>query len=197
MEKILLYIKHNAKPLWKFIERCNELVLTLKYRKQFAELEGQYRNETDTNNEFQFRLITADDVGILYGLLAKLEEDYVKLFKPHSFDRDELSYVLRSRNFLTFGYFYKQQLIGYFMLRLFANKKTFLANLVDPAFNGKGIGKDMVKIMYQIVNMLGWNAYATISEKNIAALKTINYIIIKKLPNDYLFIKHDTTKQDW
>ena len=55
----------------------------------------------------------------------------------------------------------------------------------------------MVKIMYRIVNRLGWDAYATISEKNLAALKTINYIILKKLPNEYMLIKHDTTQQDW
>ena len=62
--------------------------------------------------------------------------------------------------------------------------------------NGKGIGKDMVKIMYRIVNWLGWDAYATISGKNPAALKTFNYIIVKKLPNDYILVKYDTTKQD-
>lgn len=197
MEKILLYIKHNLKPLWKVIERCNALFLKVIHRKQIAVLEGNYRDFRATNNEFQYRLITPADLEILYGLLSKLDKDYVKYFNPHSFDYQDLKYVLKSKNFLTLGYFYNQQLVGYFMLRLFANKKAFTSRVVDPDFNGKGIGKDMARIMYRMANELGWGAYGTASEKNIASLKTHNFEIVKKLPNGYILIKYDTKNTDW
>lgn len=197
MEKILLYIKHNLKPLWKIIERCNELYLKVVHKKQLSVLKEKYRNPTATNDEFQYRLITGDDLDALYGLLSKLDKDYVKYFNPHSFEYDDLRYVLKSQNFLTFGYFCGTTLVGYFMLRLFGNKKAFTARVVDPVYNGKGIGKDMAKIMYRMANELGWGAYGTASEKNIASLKTHNYEIVKKLPNGFILIKYDLKNTDW
>ena len=197
MEKLLIYIKHHVKPLWKLIESCNERYLKILHKKQLSALEERYSILAATNNEFQYRLITVDDLDGLYGLLSKLDKDYVKYFNPHGFGYDELKYVLQSINFLTFGYFYNNQLVGYFMLRLFGNKKVFTARVVDPAFNGKGVGKDMARIMYRMANELGWGAYGTACLKNIASLKTHNYEIVKKLSNEFVFLKFNTKNTDW
>lgn len=190
MEKILLYIKHNLKPLWKVIERCNELALKVLYYKQFTALEDQYRDYIHTNNKFHYRLITPNDADMLYDLLSKLDKDYVKFFNPHGFNRDELKRVLKSKNLITFGYFYDTELVGYFMLRLFVGKKAFLGYVVSPFYSGRGIGKDMVRILYGIACSLSWDAYATISKNNIASIKLHNYQIVKKLPNEYVLLKY-------
>lgn len=190
MEKILLYIKHNLKPLWKVIERCNEFALKIMYHKQLIELQNQYRNPIETNNGFHYRLITRDDVDKLYGLLSGLDEDHVKFFNPHGFTCDDLKQVLQSKHLLTFGYFYKKEQVGYFFLRLFAGKKAFLGYVVAPLYSGRGIGKDMVRVLCGIAGRLGWDAYATISERNIASLKLHNYKVVKKLPNDYVLLKY-------
>lgn len=190
MEKILLYIKHNLKPLWKVIEHCNELALKVLYRRQLAEIEKTYRNCTATNTEFHYRLIARDDVDKLHGLLSRLDSDHVRFFNPHGFTHDDLTQVLHSKNLVTFGYFYNKELVGYFFLRLFVGKKAFLGYVVKPDHGGRGIGKDMVRILCGIARSFGWTAHATISDKNIASLKLHNYRVVKKLPNDYVLIKY-------
>ncbi len=189
MEKCLLYIKHNLKPLWKAIERCNELALRTLYHRQLAKIERRYRDPVETNNGFRYRLITPDDADMLCALLSKLDKDYVKFFNPHGFTREELRNVLTSKNLLTFGYFHNAALVGYFMLRLFVGKKAFLGYVVDPSCAGRGIGRDMVKILYGIASKLGWGAYATISEQNIASLKLHTHQVVKRLANNYILVK--------
>jgi len=197
MEKLLLYIKHNLKFLWRIIEFFNSLLLNIVHRKKITTIKQNYSDYIDTNNGFQFRLITSEDLDRLYSLLSKLDKHYVKYFNPHAFDRESLKYVLKSNNFLTFGYFHNKKLVGYFMLRLFANSKAFTSRVVDSDFSGRGIGKDMAKIMYRMANELDWGVFATISEENIASLKTHNYKVVKKLPNGYILIKFNTKDTNW
>jgi RimJ/RimL family protein N-acetyltransferase len=190
MGKFLLYIKHNLKPIWKVIEHCNEIALKIMYHRQIAELENRYGGFTETSGGFCYRLIGPEDADKLHSLLAKLDKDYTKFFNPHGFTREELRNVLTSKNLLTFGYFQNSALVGYFMLRLFVGGKTFLGYVLDPLYAGRGIGRDMVRILYGIASDLGWEAYATISEHNIASLKLHKYKVVKKLTNNYILVRY-------
>jgi len=189
VEKILLYIKHNLKVVWTLIEFCNEVCLKIIYKKQFALLKEQHYSLRSTNNEFQYRRITIADQEMLQKFLDFQEKDRIKYFNPHSFTSGGLRAVLKSGNYVTFGYFFENQLIGYFFMRLFVNKKIFLGYIVDSNYAGKKIGKDMVRIMYRLAKSLGWEAYATIAKQNLPSLKLHKHEVVKQLPNEYMLVR--------
>ena len=197
MEKLFIFIKHNLKGLWNIIEFLNGITLAFLYRKKIIALGEKYASYTGTNRDFQFRLLTINDLDMLSGFLQSLGKDYIKYFNPHGFDRKALTRVLTTKNYLPFGYFHNDKLIGYFMLRLFANRRAFTGRVVDPEYNGRGIGKDMARKMYGMANELNWGVFGTASEKNLASLKTHNYEVVKKLPNGYLLIKYNTKSTNW
>jgi len=125
-------------------------------------------------------------MNMLYNFFDRQDEAHIKYFKPHSFDHDGLKYVLTASSFLAFGYFHGPELIGYFILRLFANKKIFPGAIVDPSYKRSGTGKSMAALMYCI----GQRAYKTVSKDNIASLKTHKYAFVKNLPKNYVLLKY-------
>lgn len=91
------------------------------------------------------------------------------------------------------GVFDKKRLVGYFFLRCFWNRKCFVGRLIDEPYEGKGIGRVMNHIMYNI----GWNAgfrvLSTISKKNHLVMKSHannpSMVVLKELDNDYLLVE--------
>ena len=98
---------------------------------------------------------------------------------------------------MMFGVFDKntQDIIGYFMMRFFVNKKCFVGFLVGSNSRGKGIAGQMGKIMLEICWSNNFAALATVSRKNEAALKAYrklnNFSILKELPDDYIYIRYE------
>jgi len=197
IEKLLMYIKHHFSVIWSLIDFANRTILNLFYRKKIKLVKKQY-SELCNIGVFSFKLLTSDDVDSLKKLFLSMNKEYLKYFKPHKTDRKSLSKIINNKSFIPLGFFYKEELIGYFFLRLFCNKRAFIGRLVSEKYKGKGIAKKMAEILYQISDIIGFNVYSTISKNNIASLKSHasvrEYTIIKKLPNDYLLIKFDNNE---
>lgn len=198
MERILIYIKHNFKLIWLLFEWGNGLLFDLLYRKK---LNNQLRSifTEFTLLPYSYRALSQSDAQDLYSLIQRQELSDLEFFRPHGHDLHSINNQFSNRTLLMMGVFDRDNLVGYFFLRFFANKKCFVGRLIDRDYRGKGIGINMNHIMYEISWRIGFRCLSTISNKNKNVLKahaknpTIS--IVKKLPNDYLlveFIKDNT-----
>ena len=93
-----------------------------------------------------------------------------------------------------FGVFDKDKIIGYFFIRFFANRKAFRGKMVDVNFQGRGIAKNMGRIMTDVALGAGFRLFATISKDNLSSLassKAVNEIrIVAELDNNYIYIEY-------
>jgi GNAT superfamily N-acetyltransferase len=193
MGKLLLYIKHHVEILWKFLEFLNRLVLSARFGKQLKAVKKKYSRVTGISKHFQFRLLNSNDLDCLHDFLNSLGKNDLTFFAPHRFDKKTLARVLKTSIYIPLGWFSQDRLIGYFFLRLFANKKSFTGRVVAADFQGRGIGKDMVRVLYRIADEIGFDVFGTASKDNLASLRShksvSDFEVIKELPNNYMLIK--------
>ena len=194
MEKVLIFIKHNFSFLWNIIEFFNSFLLQLLYGTQISSTVSKFKDYYNINQNYSIKILGKSNLEELNDFLVTLDNDSFQYFKPHNMDKKSLKVVLNKNSMLKFGFYDKEKnLIGYFILRMFFNKKCFIGRLVHPNFRGQGIAKEMSKILYCISKELGFNVYSTISKDNVASLnshkKVNNYTIEKELEKDFYLIK--------
>ena len=127
-------------------------------------------------------------------MIDRQPEGFDKYFKPHAFDLNTYRKVLKNKTYLLIGAFDEEILIGYCFIRFVANKSAYRGKIVDRAYQGRGIAKQMGVIMTEIALGAGFRLFATISKKNVASMKSSNAVneirIIKELPDDYVYIEY-------
>lgn len=93
-----------------------------------------------------------------------------------------------------FGTFDGDQIIGYFFIRFFINRKAFRGKMVDAKYQGKGIAKKMGILMTEIALGSGFRLFATISRENMSSLassKAVNQIkVVEELKDNYLYVEY-------
>jgi len=118
------------------------------------------------------------------------------ILKSESFETEELKRLWKNPAFL----FIKvcktndpRNIVGYHFLRGFFIGRAFHGLLVDPSMGGQGIGGQMWRIAILISEALQLDLYATISDLNIASLKSVQKSAFLKeqrqLANDYRLYK--------
>ncbi len=192
MEKILIFIKHHFKFIWKIIEWLNTLVFSVFYKSELAN-KLPYIFEEFSSPPFIYRRLQNSDAESLYNLINSQGPSDLNYFNPHSFDLGSIKKQLRISSFLMMGTFDDERLIGYFFLRFFANKKCFVGRLIDKEYRGKGIGLIMNNIMYETAWQMRFRCLSTISRNNTAVMKAhaknSAMKVIKELQNDYLLVE--------
>ena len=93
-------------------------------------------------------------------------------FHPHEFGRADLTAVLRSRSFMTYGLFVEDALAAYALLKLAPTGSAFIGLLVGPAHTGKGLGRFIVAYLYWQASLAGLRTRSTISRHNPASLRS-------------------------
>jgi len=145
------------------------------------------------HRDFQFRIFTPNDLNSLKKLLDRQNPADLKYFNPHGFSDHEIQKTFQNPAFIMMGAFKDSDLVGYFFLRFFWNKKCFVGRLVDSKYQAKGIGKVMNDIMYNIAWGSGFRCLSTISKNNKAVMtahaKNKTMRVLKKLENDYLLVE--------
>ncbi len=192
MERILIYIKHNLRFLWRLIELGNGFLFDLLFKKKLnghvLKVFAEYALPP-----YNYRLLGESEAEDLFNLIKKQDVSDLEHFKPHEFDLRSIKEQFGNRALLMMGVFDRNELVGYFFLRFFASRKCFVGRLIDKSYRGKGIGINMNRIMYEISWRMGFRCLSTISLNNKTVLKahannpTIS--IIRKLPNDYLLVE--------
>lgn len=192
MTRLLLLIKHRLPLIWRIVEWLNSFL--------FWHLHGdKVRSESEqcflefTLDGYDFRALCYEDLDGLVNLLERQDVTRLEHFKPHGFDHKSLERVYQTPTFLMFGVIKDSDLIAYFFLRCFWNRRSFVGRLIDEPFERQGIGRVMNEILYNTSWRSGFRCHTTISKDNSLVMrshaKNPHVRILGQLPNDYLFIE--------
>ncbi len=143
--------------------------------------------------DYIYREIEKTDLLNLQQFFNNQDPEQFRFFKPHGFDKATLKRLHSNPAFTMMGVFKGDEIVGYFFLRFFVNKNCFIGRIVDGNHQRKGIARSMNEIMYQAVWQNGFRCLSTISKHNDSIFnfhkKENNMVVLKELPNDYLFVE--------
>lgn len=199
MVKLLIYIKHHIPFLWKVIEWLNSSLFRLLYGSRFKKSIKSVIHEFRLSG-FEFRLIESNDLPGLKKLIDNQAPVRLDYFKPHKFDPKSLKNVHANPAFFMMGVFEDEEIVGYFFLRCFWNRKCFVGRLINEPYEGQGIGRVMNNIMYNIAWKSNFHCLSTISRSNTLVMrshannKAIN--VLRELENDYLLVEFINPHED-
>lgn len=188
----MLFIKHNFKFIWKIIEWGNGIVFSKIYGTKMEHTLPHVLQE-NIKPPLKFRRLNLADADKLFKLIKSQETIDLKYFKPHGFDINSIRRQFRIRSFLMMGVFDKNEMIGYFFLRFFANRTCFVGRIIDKNFRGQGIGHVMNDIMYETAWRMKFRCLSSISRKNESVMRAHarnrKMIILKELKNNYILVE--------
>jgi hypothetical protein len=192
MERILIFIKHNYSFFWKIIEWGNGLIFSCFYKSKLEQILSAVFNEF-SNPPFSYRRLDLKDAGQLHALIRSQSVFDLEYFHPHKLDLVSIKRQFKNRSFVMMGAFDQEKIIGYFFLRFFINRKSFVGRLIDKEYRGKAIGTAMNIIMYETVWQMRFRCFSTISQKNKSVMrahaKNPTMIVRKKLQSEYLLVE--------
>ena len=129
-----------------------------------------------------------------------MPESHLAYFHPHGFGRADLTAVLRSRSFMTYGLFVEDTLAAYALLKLAPTGCAFIGRLVGPEHTGKGLGRFIAEYLYWQASLADLRTRSTISRHNPASLRShqavADFAVIAELPNDYLMVEFPRVRRD-
>lgn len=192
MINLLLKIKHHVPFLWRAIEHVNIVLFLLLHGKRVAS-KSQDCLALYQLAGFTFRKLQAEDISALSAFLTRQPEERVEFFRPHGFDLESVAHKAQDPSFLMFGAFREQELVGYFFLRCFWNRKSFIGRILDKDWEGKGIGRTMNLILYNTAWNSRFQCLTTISKDNIAVIRSHannpSSFVVRNLANGYMLIE--------
>lgn len=192
MVRLLIYIKHHLTFVWQIVEFFNSLFYRIRYFKKQKKIIPVVIKEFNLEG-FRFDVLQENDLLELQSFIQRQAPVRLKYFKPHDFDINSLLKIHKNPAFLMMGAFDGSRMVGYFFLRFFWNRKCFVGRLIDEPFEGKGIGRVMNSIMYNIGWQMGFRVMSTISKNNSMVMKSHarnpHLRILKELDNDYLLVE--------
>lgn len=192
MVNILLFIKKHFRFAWFVIEWGNGLLFRVLFKPHREKILRSVLSEIPSS-EIAFRKLEDSDMCDLHRLIYSQDKSDLEYFKPHGFGIRSLRIQNRKPAFLMMGAFFQDRMVGYFFLRFFADRKCFVGRLVDNDYRGKGIGKFMNYIMYELAWRMQFQCLSTISRHNSAVMlahsKNSAMIVRKELQNDYLLVE--------
>ncbi len=201
LDKLVYTVKKRVPFVFLILEKLSAFIAAVVYKnaiqtaRQHSTVTGYVQGE-----EAVIRYITVDDANALIDMLDGVDEDHLKYFHPHGLDAKSIPAILRRQDIMTYGLFIDDKMYAYAILKLFPTGKAYLGRLVAPEMAGKGIGKFLAKYLYYQASLLEFQVCSTISQKNLASLKSHQavrpYQVVSKLPDDYLLIKYELDESD-
>lgn len=192
MEKLLIYIKHHLRFLWKVIEWGNTILFQALYVKRMNRIVPEVFLEF-TMEPFMFRRLLISDAVRLHALIHRQNASDLEFFRPHGMDMKSIERQFSNRAFLMMGVFRDDVLTGYFFLRFFCNRTCFVGRLIDTGYRGRGIGDVMNNIMYETAWRMRFRCLSTISRNNKLVMhaheRNSRMKILKELRNDFLLVE--------
>lgn len=190
--RTLLFVKHRIPWLWEIVDWVNTVLYRALHRKRMQQHVARAFSEFGLDG-FEFRSLCQTDLGNLNALIQKQGEERLRYFRPHGFDTESLRRAQANPAFMMFGVLHGSQLVGYFFLRCFWNRKCFVGRLIDRQFEGRGIGRVMNQIMYHGAWWSGFRCMTTVSKHNMAIMRShrnnVHAHTLSELSSDYLLIE--------
>ncbi len=190
--RLLLFIKHDLPWLWILVDWLNSRLYELLHRKRMS-FQVDFAFSSFGLDGFEFRPLVATDLQALEALLVRQGDERLRYFQPHGFDQASLKKMYRNPAFLMFGVFAENDVVGYFFLRCFWNRRCFVGRLIDQPCEGQGIGRVMNQIMYQIAWRSDFRCMTTVSKENQQVIRSHrnnpHARIIGELSKGYLWVE--------
>ncbi len=187
MMKFLVYIKHHLTFIWRIVEIINSFIIGI--------LKGKVLSQLRQGGAFSknIKVFKEEQVDDLYHFFEEQSEEYLEYFRPHDFNKKTLKRIANENNYLAFCFYDEGKMTGYCFLRLFFNGKAFTGLISHQNYQGQGLGKKMIKVLFEAADQLGVEVFSTISKDNKGSLKSHAavrpYEVVKELPNDYLMLR--------
>lgn len=192
MIRLLLYIKHNLPFLWRFAEKINGTLFRLLYKNRFDKIIPGIVGASSFTF-YTVRQLCLHDLKSLEAFLGRQPGERVTYFNPHGFDYRSLLAVYNNPGFFMFGVYKEYEMAGYFFLRCFWNRKCFVGRLIDQQYEGRGIGKEMNRVMYNTGWRAGFRVLSTISRNNSLVMRSHAsnpcIVVLKELKNNYILVE--------
>ena len=190
--RILLFIKHHLPWLWHIVEWLNTRLFRVLHQDRMQQQIAQAFEKFKLDG-FKFRPLNADDLDHLHDLIQRQGSERLKFFQPHGFDKRNLRKAHANPAFFMFGVFREEEMVGYFFLRCFWNRKCFVGRLIDEPFEGQGIGRVMNDIMYHIAWWSIFRCFTTVSKNNTSVIRSHSrnphVKVADLLSGDYLLLE--------
>lgn len=192
----VIRFKNGYPKLWGYISFLNGLMVSGLYRKRIIKNANLMLAQMESE-PFDYRLLKESDYSSLCSFFEKQERSQFDFFKPHGFDPVSLFSIINDSTYVLFGVFDKSQLVGYFFLRCFLNKKCYTGRIIAKEYQGKGISKKMGVILLNTGWMSGFRVFGTASRDNIKSLNSYKAINNFKIRNELVnnFIHFEYIKQ--
>ena len=178
------FLKKHCSFIWNLIEWCNACIFNIQHKKGLTQIPAILANNS---NKFSVEEIKLEDVDRLAVFFSEQPAESFTFFKPHEFDSKSFAKLVKRKSFLMFKVIDKEEIIGYFFLRCFANGNAFKGRIVDYRKRNQGIAKQMGNVINDVVLALKLKLFTTISPKNyssLASTKAVNEIkIVRTLEN--------------
>ena len=190
--RALLFVKHHVPIVWRMVEWLNASLFVSFHGRRLEDEAAQCFREFLLDG-YVFRPVIYEDLRDLKNLLDKQSEERLEHFRPHDFDLQSLENSFRNPAFLMFGVFFQEDIVGYFFLRCFWNRRCFVGRLIDEHHDKQGIGRVMNQIMYHTAWRSAFKCHTTISKNNAQVMRSHAnnpaVRVLRELPNNYLFIE--------
>ena len=184
------YLRKKMPFIWDILELMNDILFTLFYSQRLRTIPETLKKNS---GDIVFRYATINDIDNLKSFFDSQPEESYKFFQPHAFDKNTLTKLCKQKAFLMFIVEKKEHIVGYFFFRCSFTAKAFRGRIVDVNSRNQGIGKKMALCMNDIIKVLRFRQFATISPENYASLESVkavnNIRIIKTIENGYYYIE--------
>jgi len=171
MIEIFKMLKNRIPILWNIIEYTNGLLIHLFYGSMLDEISRKMINSKHLL-KYKCERAKITDTDKLYQYMKRLGEEDIVYFKPFEFDKSSISNVLASGTYQLYLVYETDgnNIIGFFFIRYFINRKCFLGFYVDSEFRSRGIGKAMIRAIADSIHFSCFQLYSTVCEENQASL---------------------------
>lgn len=147
----------------------------------------------------QLKFLEPSHAKILSNFFHKIDKSEYKWFKPHDFTDSVIFNICNQFDSIYikdfyFGYFDKNKLIGYALLRTFnrAFKTPSLGLYLLSAYRGRGYGKDIIEKLISFASFFFSDIMLTVNKDNYIAIqlyKSCGFKKVKEIDNKYFYRK--------
>lgn len=180
-------LENKVKPIWALVEAVNAGLFRLRYGRRVMQLPDVVSAYPGVVRAM------VEDIPDLASFFSNQPEEAFEYFKPHGFDEESLSRLVKNPSMLMYLVKDGGTIVGYFFLRCFFIGKSYLGKIVDSHRQGQGIGQKMCCCAMDIASSLGIRMFETISRENLASLystqKVLETKVIEEMANGYLYIE--------
>jgi len=169
LEEWIYRLNEEDHWIFKLYDWGNELWARVFFRA--ARRRGELVDEEieDSEGEGRVRFLGPDDVEAFADFCAALDTRYLP---PHPLDRASAARALARSSYVPLGIFWRDELVGYVLVRFFFLRRAVNGIWMLPLSHGKSFGKHSFWVSCRYLHDLGLPAYCTIPLGNTPSIHT-------------------------